>query len=308
MLINCVLIHIAFTFYIFSCFINNVTVFFATFLGPILLILAFNVVIFVVVIVVLVKHLIKRSKEQANYRYKGIQLMANITGISCLLGLTWVFGALTITKADQAFQIVFTVTNSLQGFFIFIFFCVLNGDVRLAWKQKLIGKRHTCTTKPTSSMMDSTKQSTKPPSSTELILSHDHVISDQSESFYTNDAYLVDTGGSPAHLTSTFSSHKIHMTEQVELKSVDKAESGGETKAKPPCSTDLIFSHDHVISEQSEFFYTKDAYLVDTGGSPAHITSTFSSHKIHMTEQVELKSVDKAESGGETKTMSITSF
>ena len=176
---------------------------------------------------VLVKHLIKRSKEKAN-KYTTIQMMANVTGISCLLGLTWVFGALTITKADQAFQIVFTVTNSLQGFFIFIFFCVLNGDVRLAWTQKLLGKRPT--TKPTSSMKDSTKQSTKPPSSTQLILSHDHVISEQSESFYTNDAYLVDTGGSPAHLTSTFSSHKIHMTEQVELKSVDKAESGGETK------------------------------------------------------------------------------
>ena len=175
----------------FSCFINNVTVLIAAFLGPILLVLAFNAVIFVVVIVVLVKHLIKRSK-QANYNYRPVQLMANITGISCLLGLTWAFGALTIIKADHAFQIVFTVSNSLQGFFIFIFFCVLNGDVRLAWTQKILGKRPT--TKPKSSIKPtsrSTQFSLKPPYSTELILSHDHVISEQSESFYPNDAYRV---------------------------------------------------------------------------------------------------------------------
>ena len=67
--------------------------------------------------------------------------MAKITGIAFLLGLTWLFGALTVVNVDQAFQILFTLVNSVQGFLIFIFYIVLNSDVRLAWAQKILGKR-----------------------------------------------------------------------------------------------------------------------------------------------------------------------
>ena len=101
--------------------------------------------------------------------YGKVKLVSNITGVFCLLGLTWVFGALTITKADQAFQIMFTVTNSLQEFFIFILFCVLNGDVRAAWAKSLPCK---CRTTMTSSK---SQESSKPQSTVGLTLSsHNH--------------------------------------------------------------------------------------------------------------------------------------
>ena len=138
-------------------------------------------VIFVVVIVVLVKHLIKRLKEQVN-NSGTIKGMANITGIFCLLGLTWIFGALTVMKADQAFQIIFTVTNSLQGFLIFIFFCVLNGDVRSTWLKTLPCKR--LTTK----MTCTTKEPSKPQSTSRSVLpSHSHTNSNEVESDHTKD-------------------------------------------------------------------------------------------------------------------------
>ena len=173
--------HCLYTAFSCSCFINNVTVFFAAFLGPILLVSAFNVVIFVVVIVVLVKHLIKRSKEQVN-NSGTIKGMANITGIFCLLGLTWVFGALTVMKADPVFQIVFPLTNSLQGFFIFIFFCVLNGDVRSTWLKTLPCKR--LTTK----MMSTSKEPSKPQSTSGSALpSHSHTNSKEVETDHTKD-------------------------------------------------------------------------------------------------------------------------
>ena len=183
-LISCIAFVLFFFFLIFffSCFINNVTVFFAAFLGPILLVLAFNAVIFVVVIVVLVKNIIKQSKEKVNY-FGTIKLVLNITGVCCLLGLTWVFGALTITKADQAFQIMFTVTNSLQGFYIFLFFCVLNGNVRSTWLKTLPCKR--LTTK----MMCTTKEPSKPQSTSgsALLSHHSHTNSKEVESDPTKD-------------------------------------------------------------------------------------------------------------------------
>ena len=96
-------------------------------------------VIFVVVVMVLVRHFWKRSKDHTK---KGatLKLMLNITGVAFLFGLTWLFGALTFVNRQNAFQILFALTNSFQGFIIFIFFCVLNSDVQLTWTLQLFMK------------------------------------------------------------------------------------------------------------------------------------------------------------------------
>ena len=122
-----------------SCFINNTAVFFGAFLGPILLVLSLNTIIFIAVIVILVRHKLRRS-EELKKKFGVLLLMRNVASIAFLFGLTWIFGALTVLNANQAFQIAFTLVNSFQGFFIFIFFCVLNNEVRLVWVRMLLGK------------------------------------------------------------------------------------------------------------------------------------------------------------------------
>ncbi|CAB4006858.1 adhesion G- coupled receptor G6-like [Paramuricea clavata] len=47
-----------------------------------------------------------------------------------LLGLTWIFGILAINDAKLAFQYLFCIFNSLQGFVVFIMFCVLPDGTR----------------------------------------------------------------------------------------------------------------------------------------------------------------------------------
>ena len=107
--------------------------FFGAFLGPILLIMVFNFTTFFVVMAVLVRHIVRRTK--ADTIGTAFQLATSVASISVLFGLTWIFGALTVSKADLAFQVIFALSNSFQGFFIFVFFCLLNKEVRLAWKQ-----------------------------------------------------------------------------------------------------------------------------------------------------------------------------
>jgi len=53
-----------------------------------------------------------------------------------LLGMTWLFGVLSVTEAGLAFQYIFTILNSLQGFFIFVLHVLRNGDVRAAFHRK----------------------------------------------------------------------------------------------------------------------------------------------------------------------------
>ena len=72
------------------------------------------------------------NKDHANQQTV-IRLMISTMGVMALFGLTWVFGALTVREASTAFQFLFTIFNSLQGFFIFLFFCVLGKEGQEFW-------------------------------------------------------------------------------------------------------------------------------------------------------------------------------
>ena len=139
-------------FCVHSCFIGDVRVFFAAFLGPIFAVLLFNLIIYIIVIVVLIKHSRnKLGKAMGNkkQRKSNIRLAINLLGVMILFGLTWVLGAFTISAASLTFQILFAVFNSLQGFFIFIFFCVLSSEVRQLWLETVSCGRYV-TSKPSS--------------------------------------------------------------------------------------------------------------------------------------------------------------
>ena len=127
-----------------SCFIGDVRVFFGAFLGPIFAVLLFNTAIFILVGGVLVKHNRNKVGNAADYksqRKSNIRLTISLFGIMSLFGLTWVLAAFTFRGASLAFQILFAVFNSLQGFFIFVFFCVLSSDVRQLWLEVVCGRR-----------------------------------------------------------------------------------------------------------------------------------------------------------------------
>ena len=111
---------------------------FGAFLVPILAILVFNAIVFVIVIRVLFNH---SRKKHGNRDIKEVntvrQMLISSFGIICLFGLSWAFGALTISAASVVFQYLFAIFTSLQGFFIFLFFCVLGKEARESWLQLL---------------------------------------------------------------------------------------------------------------------------------------------------------------------------
>ena len=83
----------------------------------------------------------KRSKEGMKPK-TALRLTLSISGIMFLFGLTWLFAAFTFTIAGNdvlriIFQALFTVFASFQGFFIFLFFCVLNKEARESWRELL---------------------------------------------------------------------------------------------------------------------------------------------------------------------------
>ena len=53
---------------------------------------------------------------------------------STILGLTWVFALLAVGEATYTFQLLFCIFNSLQGFFIFVFYTARNKEAKTAWR------------------------------------------------------------------------------------------------------------------------------------------------------------------------------
>lgn len=49
--------------------------------------------------------------------------------LEVLLGSTWVFGYFFINESTVVMAYTFTVLNSIQGLFIFVFHCLLNKKV-----------------------------------------------------------------------------------------------------------------------------------------------------------------------------------
>ena len=97
-----------------------------------------SLLIFVIVMSVLAKQIHKKfaNKEHAN-RKTVVRLMISMMVVMALFGLTWVFGALTVREASTAFQFLCAIFNSLQGFFISLFFCVFGKEGREFWLQVL---------------------------------------------------------------------------------------------------------------------------------------------------------------------------
>ena len=125
----------------YSCFLSHPGAFWGAFLVPIFAVLLFNIVVFIWVIVILVRHTrgTAARKKEAVSNKTIIRLMISISGVMFLFGLTWLFAILTFSTPGlrETFQILFTVFNSFQGFFIFLFFCIFNKEAVESWKELL---------------------------------------------------------------------------------------------------------------------------------------------------------------------------
>ncbi|CAM9433280.1 unnamed protein product [Lampetra fluviatilis] len=109
-----------------------------SFVVPALVIVGFNTIILVVV---LTKILRRRSvsaaiSESPSVRVK--QLAKSIAVMMPVLGVTWGLGIFAFTEAGRlnyTLHILFTIFNSLQGLFIFLFDCLMDIEVRKAIKK-----------------------------------------------------------------------------------------------------------------------------------------------------------------------------
>nr|XP_025713390.1 adhesion G-protein coupled receptor G2 isoform X4 [Callorhinus ursinus] len=117
------------------CWINSNAVFYITVVGYFCLIFLLNVSMFIVVLVQLCR--IKKKKQLGAQRKTSIQDLRSVAGLTFLLGITWGFAFFAWGPVNVTFMYLFSIFNTLQGFFIFIFYCVAKENVRKQWRRYL---------------------------------------------------------------------------------------------------------------------------------------------------------------------------
>ena len=113
-----------------SCRVNGLP-FYIGFLGPICLILLSNLVIFGIIMYKLSTRPTRSMDPKETS--EAMQRLKRAFGIMILMGLTWIFGAIAVEDFRLVFQYTFAICNSLQGFAIFVFYCLSQKNVRDAW-------------------------------------------------------------------------------------------------------------------------------------------------------------------------------
>ncbi|KAM9172819.1 adhesion G-protein coupled receptor G2 isoform 2-T2 [Pangshura tecta] len=117
------------------CWINNNSVFYITVVGYFCMIFLLNVSMFIVVLIQLCR--IKKKKQLGTQRKTSIQDLRSVAGLTFLLGITWGFAFFAWGPVNLIFTYLFAIFNTLQGFFIFIFYCVAKENVRKQWRRYL---------------------------------------------------------------------------------------------------------------------------------------------------------------------------
>ncbi|XP_055153483.1 adhesion G protein-coupled receptor L3 isoform X15 [Symphalangus syndactylus] len=138
------------------CWLRLDTYFIWSFIGPATLIIMLNVIFLGIALYKMFHHTAILKPESGcldNIKSWVIGAIA----LLCLLGLTWAFGLMYINESTVIMAYLFTIFNSLQGMFIFIFHCVLQKKVRKEYGKCL--RTHCCNGSSTESSIGSGKTS-----------------------------------------------------------------------------------------------------------------------------------------------------
>ncbi|XP_054943439.1 adhesion G-protein coupled receptor G6 isoform X2 [Physeter macrocephalus] len=117
------------------CWINDPVIFYVTCAGYFGLMFFLNVAMFIVVMVQICGRNGKRNSRTP--REEILRSLRSVVSLTFLLGMTWGFAFFAWGPLNVPFMYLFSIFNSLQGLFIFIFHCAMKENVQKQWRRHL---------------------------------------------------------------------------------------------------------------------------------------------------------------------------
>ncbi|XP_031718799.1 adhesion G-protein coupled receptor G2-like [Anarrhichthys ocellatus] len=116
------------------CWLQIDVFFYVTVVAFVLLIVLCNTFVFIVVLIQIRQ--MSSNKHSTNSRISLHDLRA-VASLTVLLGLTWSMGFFSFGPGKVVLMYLFTIFNTLQGFFVFFFHCLMKENVRKQWRMHL---------------------------------------------------------------------------------------------------------------------------------------------------------------------------
>ncbi|KAB5571259.1 hypothetical protein PHYPO_G00222960 [Pangasianodon hypophthalmus] len=113
------------------CWLQNDIAFYVTVVAFVVLILICNISVFSVVLVQIRGMQLSKEAGRCSRMLHELRVVASLT---FLLGLTWMLAFFTWGPMRVPFLYLFSLFNTLQGFFIFLFYCLMKENVRKQWR------------------------------------------------------------------------------------------------------------------------------------------------------------------------------
>ncbi|KAJ7332869.1 hypothetical protein JRQ81_015049 [Phrynocephalus forsythii] len=117
-----------------NCWLSHEAGFVWSFMGPVCVIIVINFVFFCLILMNLHKNLASLNSEVTTIRNTRSLLFKAIAHVF-ILGVTWFLGLFQFGPQADVMAYLFTITNSLQGIFIFLVHCLLNQKVRETYRR-----------------------------------------------------------------------------------------------------------------------------------------------------------------------------
>ncbi|XP_077057441.1 adhesion G protein-coupled receptor E3-like [Siphateles boraxobius] len=114
------------------CWIKKDDGFNWSFLGPVCVIIALNMILFINIIIHLNSTLKNLNAEVSQMKQTKIMAFKTLAQF-VILGCSWILGL--FTSDSNELEILFLILNSQQGTFIFLVYCVLNYEVRQQYRK-----------------------------------------------------------------------------------------------------------------------------------------------------------------------------
>ena len=109
--------------------------FYVAYLTPILVIATGNLV----VMIISFRKIFNKSGAGKASTMDAAKKLRIAAACTVIMGVTWVLGVFALGELTFTFQLLFTIFNSLQGLFVFIFYCALSQDVQKEWRKLVCG-------------------------------------------------------------------------------------------------------------------------------------------------------------------------
>ncbi|KAM9436804.1 adhesion G-protein coupled receptor G2 [Clarias gariepinus] len=114
------------------CWFKNNIAYYVSVVAYFCAIFVVNMIMFVVVMVQL-RRIKRQNPHNSKYR-NGLQDLRSVAGLVVLLGLTWGFAFFAWGPLNLPFMYLFSIFNSFQGLFIFVFHCAIKQSVQRQWR------------------------------------------------------------------------------------------------------------------------------------------------------------------------------